>query len=168
MDHVYKWYGLPTKVISDYDSRFTSHFERALTQRLGIKQNLSMAFHPQTDGLSERKNQWVEQYLQLVTSMSSEAWTDWISIATAIYNNRQNATTKLSPNQILLGYETKLIPTGTGESTNEATEQQLEMIIEKRLAAIDAINHMAKTRASIPSQYKLGDHVWLEATHLKL
>ena len=41
-------------------------------------------------------------------------------------------------------------------------------MIEKRLAAIDAINHMAKTRAPIPSQYKLGDYVWLEATHLKL
>ena len=167
MDHVYKWYGLPTKVISDRDPRFTSHFGRSLAQRLGIEQNLSTAFHPQTDGLSERKNQWVEQYLRLVTSTSPEAWTDWISIATAIHNNRQNATTKLSPNQILLGYETKLIPTGTGESTNEATERRLEMMIEKRLAAINAINHMAKVRAPIPSQYKIGDQVWLEATHLK-
>ena len=168
MDHVYKWYGLPTKIISDRDPRFTSHFGRSLARRLGIEQNLSTAFHPQTDGLSEQKNQWVEQYLRLVTSTSPEAWTDWISIATAVHNNRRNATTKLSPNQILLGYETKLIPTGTGESTNEATERRLETMIKKRLAAIDAINHMAKTRAPIPSQYKVGDQVWLEATHLKL
>ena len=63
MDHVYKWYGLPTKIISDRDPRFTSHFRRALTRRLDIEQNLSMVFHPQTNGLSERKNQWVEQYL---------------------------------------------------------------------------------------------------------
>ena len=76
--------------------------------------------------------------------------------------------TKLSPNQILLRYETKLIPTGTGESTNEATERRLETMIEKRLVAIDAINHMARARAPILSQYKLGDQVWLEATHLKL
>ena len=168
MDHVYKWYGLPTKIISDRDPRFTSHFGKSLARRLGIKQNLSTAFHPQTDGLSERKNQWVEQYLRLVTSTSPEAWTDWISIATAIHNNRRNATTKLSPNQILLGYETKLIPTGTGESTNEATERRLETMMEKRLAAIDAINQMAKIRAPIPSQYKIGNQVWLEATHLKL
>ena len=168
MDHVYKWYGLPTKVISDRDPRFTSYFERSLARRLGIEQNLSTAFHPQTDGLSERKNQWVKQYLRLVTSTSPEAWTDWISIATAIHNNRRNATTKLSPNQILLGYETTLIPTGTGESTNEATERRLETMIEKRLAAIDAINHMARARAPIPSQYKIGNQVWLEATHLKL
>ena len=110
----------------------------------------------------------MEQYLRLVTSTSPEAWTDWISIATAIHNNRRNATTKLLPNQILLGYETKLIPTGTRESTNEATERRLETMIKKRLAAIDAINQTAKARAPIPSQYKIGDQVWLEATHLKL
>ena len=41
-------------------------------------------------------------------------------------------------------------------------------MIKKRLAAIDAINQVAKTKSPIPSQYKEGDQVWLEATHLKL
>ena len=68
MDHVFRWFGLPIKVISDQDPQFTLHFGKALTKRLDIQQNLSTAFHPQTDGLSERKNQWVEQYLRLVTS----------------------------------------------------------------------------------------------------
>jgi hypothetical protein len=63
MDHVYKWFGLPTKVISNCNPRFTSHFSKSLAKRLGINQNLSLAFHPQTDGISERKNQWIEQYL---------------------------------------------------------------------------------------------------------
>jgi Integrase zinc binding domain len=52
-DHVFQWFGLPNKIISDRDTQFTSHFSKALTARLGIEQNLSMAFHPQTDGLSE-------------------------------------------------------------------------------------------------------------------
>ena len=55
--HVYPWFGLPTKVISDRDPRFTSHFGRSLAKELGIKWNLSTAIHPQTDGLTERKNQ---------------------------------------------------------------------------------------------------------------
>ena len=42
------------------------------------------------------------------------------------------------------------------------------MMIEKRLAAVDVINHMAKARAPILSQYKLGDQIWLKAIHLKL
>jgi len=52
-DHVYQWFGLPNKIISDRDPRFTSHFGKALAAKLGIAQNLSTAFHPQTDGLSE-------------------------------------------------------------------------------------------------------------------
>jgi len=63
-----------------------------------------MAFHPQTDGLSERKNQWVEQYLRLIMSMDPKGWTNWLTLATAVHNNWTNITTGLSPNQILLGY----------------------------------------------------------------
>jgi hypothetical protein len=63
MDNVYCWFGLPTKIISDWDPQFTSHFGHAVNQCLDIQQNLSLVFHPQTDGLSEQTNQWVEQYL---------------------------------------------------------------------------------------------------------
>jgi Integrase zinc binding domain len=63
LENVFRWFGLPHKIISDRDPCFTSHFGKAITKALGIAQNLSTAFHPQTDGLSERKNQWIEQYL---------------------------------------------------------------------------------------------------------
>jgi hypothetical protein len=63
MDHVYKWFRLPIKVISDQDPCFTSHFGKSLTKQLGINQNLSFMFHLQTNGILERKNQWIEQYL---------------------------------------------------------------------------------------------------------
>ena len=108
-DHVYRWFGLPDKVISDRDPRFTSHFGRALTKKLGIEQNLSSAFHPQTDGLSKCKNQWVEQYLRIVMSQHPEDWTNWLALATAVHNNRCNATTGLSPSQVLLGIEPPLM-----------------------------------------------------------
>jgi len=52
-ENIYQWFGLPVKVISDRDPHFTSHFAKALCAKLHIKQNMSMAFHPQTDGLSE-------------------------------------------------------------------------------------------------------------------
>jgi Integrase zinc binding domain len=53
LENVFEWFGLPRKIISDRDPRFTSHFARELTKSLGIEQNLSTVFHPQTDGLSE-------------------------------------------------------------------------------------------------------------------
>ena len=53
LDYIYRWFSLPMKIISDRDPRFTSHFGKAITKKLRIEQNLSTAFHPQTDGLSE-------------------------------------------------------------------------------------------------------------------
>src|SRR5258708_16702648 len=84
LEHVYRWFGLPTKLITDQDPRFTSHFGKALTMHLGVRQNLSMAFHPQTNGLSERKNQWVEQYLLLVTSSQPDHCSTSLPIPTPV------------------------------------------------------------------------------------
>jgi hypothetical protein len=131
LDNVYQWFRLPTKVISDRDPRFTSQFGKALTNQLNIQQNLLSAFHPQTDGLSERKNQWVEQYLHLITLAQPEDWTEWLSIASAVHNNRRNTTTGLSPNQILLGYEIKLIPSEQNTSNNQTVEDCMKQMMEK-------------------------------------
>ncbi len=109
-------------MISDRDPRFTSHFGRALTTKLGISYNLLTAFHPQTDGLSKRKNQWVEQYLRLVTSMDPKGWVNWLALATAVHNNRTNTTTGLSPNQILLGYNPILNSGESPKTTNALIE----------------------------------------------
>jgi len=166
LEHVYRWFGLPKKMISDRDPRFTSHFGKALLSKLGIIQNLSTAFHPQTDGLSERKNQWIEQYLCLVTSSDPEHWTQWLDIASAVHNNRKNTTTGLSPNQILIGYETTLAPSEMPPSNNQTVEERIKDMMEHRAQAVDAINKAAKGNGSIPEQYSIGDRVWLEGKHL--
>jgi hypothetical protein len=167
-DHVFRWFGLPTKIISDRDPRFTSHFGKAFTARLGIQQNLSTAFHPQTDGLSERKNQWVEQYLRLVTSAAPEDWTQWLALASAVHNNRRNATTGLSPNQILLGYDITLNPGITQSVTNESAEERIQIMTERRAQAISALNQIAERSGTPSAQHNTGDQVWLEGKNLKL
>jgi len=91
-----------------------------------------------------------------------------MALASAVHNNRRNATTDLSPNQILLGYEPGLIPTKTSVSSNKTAQKWVELLLEKRTQAIDAINKTAKAGQTIPPQFHLGDQVWLEATHLKL
>ena len=53
LKHLFPWFEVPSKVISDRDPCFTSHFTRALTIKLGIGQSISMAFHPQTDRLTK-------------------------------------------------------------------------------------------------------------------
>jgi hypothetical protein len=61
--HLFPLFGIPKRIISDQDSQFTSHFAKAVCKATGIQQNLSIAFHPHTDGQSEQMNQWVETYL---------------------------------------------------------------------------------------------------------
>jgi hypothetical protein len=107
LEHLFRWFGLPQKIISDRDPRFTSHFAWELTKGLGINQNLSTAFHPQTDGLSEQTNQWVEQYLRLITTNQNE-WSKWLPMATAVHNNSRNSTTGFAPNELLIGWEPPL------------------------------------------------------------
>ena len=104
LDNVYRWFGIPSKIISDRDPRFTSHFSNSLCQHLGIDRNISTAYHSQTDGLSKRKNQWVEQYLRFVTDASQGDWSDWLTIAMAVHNNYPNATTHTTSIEALLGY----------------------------------------------------------------
>ena len=103
-DNIYRWFRLPSKVISDRDPRFTSHFGHTLAGKIGAKQNLSTAFHPQTDGLSERKNQWVEQYLHLVVNAQQGDWSQWLMVAAAVHNDHVNSTLGVTPIEALLGY----------------------------------------------------------------
>jgi len=103
-DNVYRWFGLPSKIISDRDPRFTSHFGRALANKIGTKQNLLTVFHPQTDGLSEQKNQWVEQYLRLVANAQQGDWSQWLTVASAVHNDHVNSTLGVTPIEALLGY----------------------------------------------------------------
>ena len=167
-EHVYRWFGLPDKIISDRDPRFTSHFGRALTKKLGIEQNLSSAFHPQTDGLSERKNQWIEQYLRIVTSQHPEDWTNWLALATAVHNNRRNVTTGLSPNQILLGIEPPLVPQKETPTGNQLAEERIKLMERHRREAVDALQRAAGKAPEPSKVFTKGSQVWLEATHLKL
>jgi hypothetical protein len=72
--HVFPHYGVPQKVISDQDTRFTSRFIKELERILDITPNMSMAYHPQTDGQSERTNQWLEQYLRIYGNFQQDDW----------------------------------------------------------------------------------------------
>ena len=166
LSNVYRWFGLPTKIISDRDPQFTSHFGKALTKKLGIQQNLSTVFHPQTGSLSEWKNQWIEQYLQTMTTSHPEDWSYWISVASAVHNNQVNTTTGLLPNQILLGYTTNLVPSEAIRTDNEAAEKWVTCMIQACNQATNAINQKAgKTPLA---QFSIREQVWLEGTHLKL
>jgi hypothetical protein len=164
-DHVYRWFGLPKRIISDRDPRFTSSFATELVKAIQARQNLSTAYHPQTDGLTERKNQWVEQYLRLFAADTQDDWDRWLTIATVVHNSWPNATTKVAPSQALLGYLPDL--TGTHiETPNETISQRQEQAEKWRTKAKEALNQSANQKPA--EQYAVGDKVWLENKNLTL
>jgi hypothetical protein len=166
-DNIYQWFGLPTKVISDRDPRFTSHFGQALSKELGITRNLSTAFHPQTDGLTERTNQWVEQYLRLLTTNQWD-WSKWLTMASIVHNNARNSTTGFAPNTLLVGWEPTLAPPQKQPPSNLATLRSVEQLRQYCTMAIQALNSAAAHHHPTTNLWTVGQQVWLDAKNLKL
>ncbi len=166
LDYIYQWFGLPTKMISNWDPRFTSQFGKVLTKKLGIQQNLSTAFHPQTDGLSKQKNQWVEQYLRLVTLNDPKGWTYWLALAMVVHNNWINTTTRLSPNQILFRYNPTLNSDKVLQTHNALVESRVKTMTENHANAIWALNKVADQKGPPPSQFRIREQVWLDVIDL--
>jgi len=169
LQHVVPHYGLPKKIISDRDTWFTSNFTKELCRILGIKQNISTAYHPQTDGQSERTNQLLEQYLHIVCGKDQHAWAEWLPLAQYIHNSWQSSTTKKTPYELILGYTPSVHQPSRATALPGITER-LEKIKEHRLAAQHAIEQAQQSliKETKYKPFNNRDKVWLEGTHLKL
>jgi len=96
-DHVWKLHRLPESIISDRGAQFVVGMMRELNNLLGIQTKLSTAYHPQTDGQTERINQELEQYLRVFIDHRQEQWPDWLGMVEFAYNNKIHVATKISP-----------------------------------------------------------------------
>ena len=77
---------------------------RELCKILGVQQNISMAYHPRTDGQSEHTNQWLEPYLCFWVNEHQDNWATYLPLAEFTHNNWPNETTRESPFFLLMGY----------------------------------------------------------------
>jgi hypothetical protein len=172
LKYVYPRFGIPKKVISDRDTRFTSKFAKGLCQALEIYQNISTAYHPHTDGQSERTNQWLKGYLRCYCKEHRRDWRKWLPIAEAAHNQWPNATTKKMPYDLIMGYMPQVnwssIPSQVPAVT--ARIEELDKIRDDALRAIaKAQEDMRRTRSGNKrfKPYKEGDQVRIEGTNLK-
>jgi hypothetical protein len=79
-ERVFPHYGLPEKIISDQDPRLTSELARDICNMLNIQQNISTAYHPQTDGQSEWTNQTAEVVLRILCGANDQDWSKWLPV----------------------------------------------------------------------------------------
>jgi hypothetical protein len=96
-------------LITDRDPLWLSSFFKAVFDKLNTKLLTSTAYHPQTDGQSERTNQTVEIALRFyATTHPDNDWTDALPMLQATLNNSRNASTGVEPNVVLQGFKNNL------------------------------------------------------------
>jgi transposase InsO family protein len=88
MKEVVRLNEVPKSIVSDRNSKFVSKFWESLRSALGTKLSLSVAFHPQTDGQSERTIQTLEDMLRACVLSWKGSWEDHLALAEFAYNNR--------------------------------------------------------------------------------
>ncbi|GJS83340.1 putative nucleotidyltransferase, ribonuclease H [Tanacetum coccineum] len=98
-------HGVPVSIISDRDPRFTSRFWRSLQKSLGTNLDMSIAYHPETDGQSERTIQTLEDMLRACVIDFGSGWDKHLPLAEFSYNNSYHASIKAAPFEAL--YERK-------------------------------------------------------------
>jgi len=100
---IVRLHGVPKSIVSDRDSKFVSNFWQSLHSALGTKLDMSTAFHPQTDGQSERTIQTLEDMLRACVLSWKGSWEDHLPLAEFAYNNSYQASIQMAPYEALYG-----------------------------------------------------------------
>ena len=108
---------MPASIVSDRGSNWDSKFWRAFCEFAGTQQRLSTAYHPQTDGASERLNQEIQAYLRAYVAYSQRDWDSCLPAAMLALNNRKSASTGVSPFFLEHGYHVS--PLKVAEATGK-------------------------------------------------
>lgn len=104
MKEIIRLHGIPSVVVSDRDSQFISHFWQHLEKSLNMEVRTSSSYHPQTDGLTERTNQTIEQYLRCMLATCENEWSDILWAIDFTYNNMDHSSIGMSPFFVLMGF----------------------------------------------------------------
>ena len=103
IDDIVSLHGVPVSIISDRGSQFTSKFWQLLQKALGTQLHFSTAFHPQTDGQSERTIQTLEDMLRMCVLDFKESWDKYLSLIEFVYNNSYHSSIGMAPYEALYG-----------------------------------------------------------------
>lgn len=176
-DSVFRLHGLPTTIVSDRDPRFTSNFWRCLFNLTGTKLGMSTAYHPETDGQSERTNRTLEDMLRAYVNNKHDDWDLHLTAAEFAYNDAMQASTKHTPFYLNYGQHPAtpaVLLRKTEASPNQATDDFLETIrtsmreAKSALAAAQQRQKASEDRHRRDVEFEVGQLVRLSTAHLNL
>ncbi|GJY25533.1 retrotransposon protein, putative, ty3-gypsy subclass [Tanacetum coccineum] len=160
--------GVPVSIISDRDSKFTSHFWKSLNESLGTQLDMSTAYHPQTDGQSERTIQTLEDMLRACVMDFGKGWDRHLPLIEFSYNNSYHTSIKVAPFEALYGRkchspicwaEVGDAQLTSPEIVRETTEKIIQ--IKHRLQASRDRQRSYADKRRKPLEFQVGDKVMI-------
>ena len=173
-DRLIREHGIPRTIISDRDKLFTSNYWATLMAEIGIQRKLSTAYHPQTDGQTERTNRTMKTYLKIYSNTRQNNWVSLLAMAQMAYNNKISEATGQTPYFANYGKHpnlfTRTLPSPKAEAAIKTAEEMRQVHDEmgKRIlhAQKQSISYVNKKRKNGP-QLKEGDKVYLHTKNLR-
>ena len=179
IQHVVAYHWLPDACVSDRGSQFVSTLWTRLCSRLKINRRLSTAFHPQTDGSTERMNSVWEAYMRAFVNWAQDDWAPLCPMAMIAIKGREATSTKVSPFFLQHGYNVDPIQLETGDDAEaqlhgrQRTDQEKADSIVSKLRTVFELAQASMAEAQQEQerqgnrrrrearQLRVGDKVWL-------
>ena len=174
IDEIVSRHGIPLSIISDRDPRFVSHFWNGLQKELGSRIHLSTAYHPQTDGQSERTIQTLEDMLRACVMEYGGSWDSHLPLIEFAYNNSYHSSIGMPPYEMLYGRKCRTpacwLEPGEkqfmGPEIVQITGDKVKVAREKLVAARDRQKMYADPRRR-PVFFEEGERVFLKVSPWK-
>jgi hypothetical protein len=177
----YRRHGLPSAIVSDRGSQFVSQLWKRMCQLLKIERRISTAFHPETDGQTERMNTEIEVILRHWVNRTQDDWSDWLPAVELVLNGRESSSTGVSsfflshgyhldPLNVLedpVSYEVPSTPIQKGEAIVAKIQQATEWAQVSMAAAQQDQETKTNRHRSVSPSYKVGDKVWLNLKNIR-
>lgn len=175
LQHIVAKHGLPDDIVSDRGTTFVANFTQAFLQALEVKQNMSTAFHQQTNGQAERTNATLEQYLRCYSNYQQDNWSQLLPLAEFSYNNSVHVSTNQTPFFALFGYHPRFnLQVPRVSQHNPAAKNRIQTLKEIQDDLQYHIKIAQETHAHYYDQHVRpqpdfvpGDKVWLLRKNIK-
>jgi hypothetical protein len=169
LSHVYKLHGMPTAIVSDRDRIFTSNLWHELFRLAKVYLCMSTAYHPQSDGQSERVNQCLETFLRCYVHACPRQWSSWLDLAEFWYNTSLHSAHGRSPFEVLYGFAPRQF--GLNAADDPLVSELADWLRERELMTDVIKQHLNRAKQRMKKQadtkrsertFQLNDWIFLK------
>ena len=174
LKEVWKLHGQPAKIILDMDAKFTREYGEPLCKRLGIKRKMWTAYHPQTDGQTEKVNQVLGRYLRILINYNQDDWYHLLPLAEYAYDNLVTTAHDMTPFFANYSYHPQTELLKEPEAQNPGANlyaHWMQMIHQQARQSLgktrEAMGRYYNRKAKQQPDFKVGDLVMLNAKNIQ-